>query len=113
MIKQNNKIIKIMAAIIVILFSCYAVYHLCKIGEKKFLELVESSADEEREKRHEETSVKKEIHTDNGDIFVIDLYMDPFTIENMMDVYQKADEEEKEKLIKYSREVLEFYGIGY
>lgn len=65
-----------------------------KIGEKMFLDLVEDSAEEERQKRHEETSVKKEIKTEQGDIFIEDFYMDPYTIENMMDIYQKVDNEE-------------------
>ena len=54
-----------------------------------FLDLVEESAEEERQKRHEETSVKKEIETDQGDLFIEDFYMDPYTIENIMDIYQK------------------------
>lgn len=65
-----------------------------KAGEKWFLDCVEESAIEERQKRHEETSVKKEIKTEQGDIFIEDFYMDPYTIENMMDIYQKVDNKE-------------------
>lgn len=62
--------------------------------------------DNDRVKKYEETSVKKEIKTQRGDIFIIDSYIDVYTTEKLMDIYQKI-EDEKILLIKslYTLEV--------
>jgi len=89
---KKDKYIKGVLSILILL--CTTLFlngcSIYKVAEKIFLDFVEDSAAEERQKRHEETSVKKETKTDQGDIFIGDFYMDPFTIENMMDIYQKV-----------------------
>lgn len=53
----------------------------------------DTSPDKDWLQRYEETSVKEEITTENGDIFVIDTYEDVYLVEKFIDIYQKVGEE--------------------
>lgn len=54
----------------------------------------DTSPDKDWLQRYKETSVKEEITTENGDIFVIDTYQDVYLVEKFIDIYQKVGEED-------------------
>ena len=92
---MHKKYIKLITAVISVIIIVFILFGILKAviskAENMFLNAVEKSAEDDRIKRHEETSVKKEINTEQGDTFVIDMYMDLYPIKNMMDIYEKKD----------------------
>lgn len=92
---STKKYIKTITATIII---CLIVLGISKViiskVENVFFSIVQEGAEKDREERHKETSVKKEIYTDQGDTFIIDMYMDLYPVKNMMDIYEKKDDKE-------------------